>query len=74
MSYLGENVRKYRKLRNYSITELAERSNCSPATISQIENDKRDATFKMLLSIASALNIHISGIYQRKKCLICCRF
>ncbi|MBY0025616.1 helix-turn-helix domain-containing protein [Priestia aryabhattai] len=60
MSYLGKNIRMLRKAKGLSILELARISKASPASISQIENGKRDATFKLILNIAQALDIEVS--------------
>ena len=62
MSYLGENIKILRKRKNYSIAELAELSQCSTSSISQIENGKRDATFKLILNIAQALEIEVGEL------------
>ncbi|MEC2074816.1 helix-turn-helix transcriptional regulator [Metabacillus fastidiosus] len=60
MNYLGENIRILRKAKGLTVAELAKLSKSSPASISQIENGKRDATFKLILSIAQALNVEIA--------------
>ncbi|WP_375089163.1 helix-turn-helix domain-containing protein [Peribacillus sp. RS7] len=62
MSYLGKNIKKYRKLKKLTINELATLSKASPASISLIENDKRDATFKLILNIAEALEIEVGQL------------
>ncbi|PGN58209.1 hypothetical protein COA19_09800 [Bacillus thuringiensis] len=62
MSYLGKNIRILRKSNGLSISELAKLSKASPASISQIENGKRDATFKIILSIAQALNVEAATL------------
>jgi transcriptional regulator with XRE-family HTH domain len=62
MSYLGENIRKLRKERGLTVSELAKLSKASAASISQIENGKRDATFKLILSIAHGLGIEVGEL------------
>lgn len=62
MSYLGENIRRIRKDKGLSIAKLASLSKASPASISQIENGKRDATFKLILNIARGLNIEVGEL------------
>lgn len=62
MNYLGENIRILRKERSLSIAELAKLSKASPSSISQIENGKRDATFKLILNIANALDIKVGEL------------
>ncbi len=62
MSYLGENVKRFRKKKGLTIKELSERCKSSVSTISQIETGKRDATFKVIFKIAEALEIDISEL------------
>ena len=57
-----QNIRILRKSNGLSISELAKLSKASPASISQIENGKRDATFKIILSIAQALNVEVATL------------
>ncbi|WP_078543092.1 helix-turn-helix domain-containing protein [Litchfieldia alkalitelluris] len=64
MSYLGENVKKYRKLNGLTIKELAYLCKSSVSSISQIETGKRDATFKTILKISEALGIDISKLVE----------
>ncbi|AYV68921.1 hypothetical protein C2I06_19825 [Niallia circulans] len=67
MSYLGENIRKFRKVKGLTVNELARKSNSSVSSISQIETGKRDATFKLILSIAQALDIEIAELVTPPK-------
>ncbi|WP_183192630.1 helix-turn-helix domain-containing protein [Brevibacillus fluminis] len=67
MSYLGENIRRYRKLKGLSIHELAALSKSSPSSISQIETGKRDVTFKLIESIAKALDMEVSLLVTSQK-------
>jgi transcriptional regulator with XRE-family HTH domain len=62
MSYLGNNIRRLRKEKGLSIAELARLSKASPASISQIETGKRDATFKLILNIAYGLGIEVGQL------------
>lgn len=62
LSYLGSNIKNYRKAKGLTISELAALSKTSISSISQIENGKRDPTFKVILNIAQALQIDIGKL------------
>jgi transcriptional regulator with XRE-family HTH domain len=62
MSYLGENIKWFRKKKGLTIKELSELCNSGVSSISQIETGKRDATFKLILKIAQALEIDVSEL------------
>lgn len=70
MSYLGDNIKKIRTMKKMTISELAKKSNSSVSSISQIENGKRDATFKMMLGIAQALEIDITELVTSSEKII----
>lgn len=62
MSYLGENIKMVRKKKGLTIKQLSELCKSSVSSISQIETGKRDATFKLILKIAQALEIDVSEL------------
>lgn len=62
MSYLGENIKMFRKKKGLTIKELSELCKSSISSISQIETGKRDATFKLILKIAQALELDASEL------------
>lgn len=70
VSYLGKNIRKYRKLRDLTLKELADLSKSSFSSISQIENGKRDPTFKLILSIAQALQVDVGKLVTSPEAII----
>lgn len=59
---LGENIRKIRKEKGYSILKLRELTGLSKSTISEIENDKSSPTFETLNKIAKALEIRVETL------------
>lgn len=59
---LGENIRKIRKEKGYSILKLRELTGLSKSTISEIENDKSSPTFETLNKIAKALEIKVETL------------
>ncbi|MGO4348138.1 helix-turn-helix domain-containing protein [Paenibacillus sp. MCAF9] len=62
MNYLGQNVRTFRKEKGLTIQQLADKSSSSISSISEIENGKRDPTFKLILKIAEALEIDVAKL------------
>jgi len=56
---LGDNIRKYRKLRGLTQEQLSELANISSVFTSQIENASRKPSLETIVSIAVALNISI---------------
>lgn len=56
---LGNNIRKYRKLRGYTQEKLSELVNISSVFMSQIENATRKPSIDTVVKIASTLNISI---------------
>ncbi|QED46008.1 helix-turn-helix domain-containing protein [Cytobacillus dafuensis] len=62
MSYIGENIKRYRKKKGLTIKELSELCKTSISGISQIESGKRDVTFGLVLKIADALDMDISEL------------
>ena len=59
----GENpIKTYRNYRKISQTSLAKKVGVSKQYISQLENNERSGSSKVLKSIASALNIDIDEI------------
>jgi transcriptional regulator with XRE-family HTH domain len=62
MSYLGENIKRFRRKKGLTIKELSVLCKSSVSSISQIETGKRDATFKVILKIAQALDLDVSEL------------
>lgn len=59
---LGENIRRIRRGKNVSQTELAELSDLSPLYISLIECSKRKPSLKTIVSIADALSVSVDEL------------
>jgi transcriptional regulator with XRE-family HTH domain len=60
--YIGENIRKIRKQKNISMSDLAEKCGLVQSGISNIETGKRDPSFSLLLKISDALQISINTL------------
>lgn len=59
---LGEKIREIRKEKGLTQEELAELAKVDPKSIVEIENGKRNPTFKTINKIALALKISISDL------------
>lgn len=56
---IGENIRKFRKLRKMTLVQLEEKTGISNGSLSNIESGKRNPSISSLNKIANALNIGI---------------
>lgn len=54
---VGEQLRRYRVLANFSRAELAKRSGVSDSTIKRIEWGKRGITLPQLVALSRALHV-----------------
>lgn len=64
---LGDNVRKIRIEKNISILELEQLSGVSRATIDILEHSRlKDVRLSTLQKIATALNVDITELLQKK--------
>ncbi|MDQ0727657.1 cupin domain-containing protein [Microbacterium sp. W4I20] len=61
---LGARIRAVRRNHRISIRGLAETADLSPASISQIENGKANASFDALRRIASALGLTFAELFD----------
>lgn len=59
---VAENVRAVRKVRGYSLDDLAARSGVSRASLSQIETAKTNPTIAILWKIASGLGVPFAAL------------
>ena len=57
---IGKAIKLCRKQKNWTLSELAEKSNLSTSYISLLEQGKRDPNLSKLESIAEALKIPLS--------------
>ena len=61
-STLASNIRKYRKLKGLSIKELAKILGCTAGSISNIENDFRKPSKRLVSKIAEVLDVPMSAL------------
>jgi len=60
---LGENIKKYRKLRGLTQADLAERANISRSYLADVERNRYHPSISTLLEIASALNVSLAELF-----------
>ena len=66
-STFAKNLCYYRKLRNLSQKELAEKSHLSATAISQYENGSKNPTLESLNALASALGVKMRHLCEDRK-------
>ena len=59
---IGDNIQKYRKLKNYKQSDLAAKANVPTNNISRYENNKVVPSIHVLMKIATALNVTLSEL------------
>ena len=65
---LSDNIKIYRKKRNMTQEQLAEKAMCSTSYIKQIESQKnfKNVTFITITNICNALGIDIVDLFRKK--------
>ena len=61
---IGKNIRRYRRLRMYTIKELAKKAGLSYVTIIKYEHGERNPKGYSLYKISKALDVCISDIVK----------
>lgn len=66
---LSENIKEYRKMRNLTQEQLAEKALCSTSYIKQIESQKnfKNVTFITITNICNALGIDTVDLFKKNK-------
>lgn len=59
---LGKHIRKYRKLKNYTLEQLAEKLDVSTTFIGQIERAKGIPSLETLVKIANVLEVSTDSL------------
>ena len=60
---IGQRVRELRTRRGWTLEELAQKTNCTPGFLSQLENAKAAPSITTLYAIAEALDIKITEFF-----------
>lgn len=63
---LGENVHKYRLIKQYTQEELAELSGLHRTYISCIELGKKNASLKVIENLANILEVDICNLFKEE--------
>jgi len=64
---LGQNIRKIRKGKNLSLTQLAQLTGASMSALSTIETGGRDARASTLFRIAKALHVPVTALFGEEE-------
>lgn len=65
LSFLGENVRMVRVYRNLTQDQLCNKCNYQRSSLSNLENNNLDITFKTIVKISKALDVNIAELFSR---------
>jgi transcriptional regulator with XRE-family HTH domain len=61
---IGNNIRKYRELRNFTQDSIADRIGISVTAFGRIERNEADVSIKRLEQIASCLDIPLAKLFE----------
>ena len=61
---IGKKISEYRRIHNLTIKEFSELTNLSSALLSQLERGMGNPSLSALQSIASALNVSLSSLFE----------
>ena len=61
---IGKKISEYRRVHNLTIKEFSELTNLSSALLSQLERGMGNPSLSALQSIASALNVSLSSLFE----------
>lgn len=64
IKHIGLKIKYYRLLKNYSQAEISEKADIKESYISDIENGKRNITFKTFYKIAEILDIDYNKFFK----------
>ncbi len=63
---IGNKIKELRLSKNLTIKQLAEKVECTPSLISQLERNKTDPSISMLKKIADALQVNIVDFFMKE--------
>lgn len=64
-NFVGEQIKKWRLIRNMNQEELAERLNTTKQTVSRYEKGERKANQDVLFDLAKILNVSINEFFPK---------
>ena len=59
----GERVRRFRKEKGWTLTEVATSSGLAPSTISKVERGQMSLTYDRLVLLARGLDVHLTELF-----------
>jgi transcriptional regulator with XRE-family HTH domain len=62
-SSFGERVRRLRKEKGWTLTEVAVSSGLAPSTISKVERGQMSLTYDRLVLLARGLEVHLTELF-----------
>ena len=63
---IGQQIRKYRKLKRWSLAELGEKAELAISTLSDAERGETALSVKSLERVAEALGIDIDYLFKKE--------
>ena len=63
---LSENIRRYMKMKNWTIPSLADKAEISTTTLSNCLNEKSDPRISIIQKIAGALGVTMVQLFAEK--------
>lgn len=63
---IGDNLKKLRRLKNYSQIDLSKLSGVSQTTISDVENNLYTPNIKKIVALARTLNVDVNELLTEK--------
>ena len=63
---IGSKIQEYRRVHNFTIKEFSEKTNLSAGLISQLERGMGNPSLSALQSIAHALNVKLSSLFEEE--------
>jgi len=63
---IGIQVRKYRKLKKWTLAELGERAGLRDTTLCEIESGRHNPSIKSLGRIAEALGVDVDYLFKKE--------
>ena len=67
-SSFGERVRRLRKEKGWTLTEVAVSSGLAPSTISKVERGQMSLTYDRLVLLARGLEVHLTELFGPTQC------
>jgi transcriptional regulator with XRE-family HTH domain len=70
MEHVGQEIRRIREAKGWSQAKLAVEAGMGTSALSQIENNKRNASSRSLLRLARALDVEVADLFPKAQALL----